>query len=211
MRRLLQLAALFAAALSAASVARAQTVVDRVVARIEDDILCLSELRELGQFQQLAGGESESDDKLLDRLVDQWIVKTEADGAHFPLPDDADVDRQIEHLRQQLASAEAFEKRLRETGLTMPQLRRIVAQQLYLTRYLDYKFRPAVRIEPAEVEAYYRKTLVPQLAARGEAAPTLDAVDERIREVLVERNINELADRWLAESRARLHIERNLK
>lgn len=210
MRRLLQLAALFAA-LSAASVARAQTVVDRVVARIEDDILCLSELRELGQFQQLAGGESESDDKLLDRLVDQWIVKTEADSAHFPLPGDADVDRQIEHLQQQLASVEAFEKHLRETGLTMPQLRRIVAQQLYLTRYLDYKFRPAVRVEPAEVEAYYRQTLVPQLAARGEAAPTLDAVDERIREVLVERGINELADRWLAESRAHLHIERNLK
>lgn len=210
MRRFLQLAYLLAA-LSAPGLVAAQRVVDRIVARVEDDILCLSELRELGQFQQLAGGQAESDGKLLDRLVDQWIVKTEADGARFPLPSDADVDRHIEHLQKQFASPEALESRLRESGLMMPQLRRIVAEQLYLTRYLDYKFRPAVQIEQAEIEKYYRETLLPQLAARGEAAPPLDTVEERVREVLVERGINELADRWLEESRSRLHIERNLK
>ncbi len=160
---------------------------------------------------QLAGLQSESDAKLLDRLVDQWIVKTEADAARFPPPSDADVDRQIEHLRQQLASPGALKSRLQETGLTLPQLRRIVAQQLYLTRYLDYKFRPAVQVDQAAIEKYYRETLLPQLAARGEAAPPLDTVEEQIREVLVERGINELADRWLADSRAHLHIERNLK
>lgn len=210
MRRLLQVAGMLAA-LFAPGLAAAQQVVDRIVARVEDDILCLSELRELGQFQQLAGGQSESDAKLLDRLVDQWIVRTEADGAHFPPPSDADVDRHIEHLRQQFASPQAFESRMREVGLSAAQLRRLVAQQLYLTRYLDYKFRPAVQIDPAEIEKYYRETLLPQLAARGEAPPALDAVEERIREVLVERGINALADRWLEESRAHLHIERNLK
>jgi parvulin-like peptidyl-prolyl isomerase len=209
MPRLLQLAGLFAA-LASPVLSAAVQVVDRIVAHVEDDVLLQSELRELGRFQQLAGGQSESDAKLLDRLVDQWIVKTEADAARFPPPSDADVDRQVEHLRQQLASSGALESRLQETGLTLPQLRRIVAQQLYLTRYLDYKFRPAVQVAPAAIEKYYRETLL-QLAARGEAAPPLDTVEEQIREVLVERGINELADRWLADSRAHLHIERNLK
>jgi len=210
MPRLLQLAGLFAA-LASPVLSAAVQVVDRIVAHVEDDVLLQSELRELGQFQQLAGGQPESDAQLLDRLVDQWIVKTEADAARFPPPSDADVDRQVEHLRQQLASSGALESRLQETGLTLPQLRRIVAQQLYLARYLDYKFRPAVQVAPAAIEKYYRETLLPQLAARGEAAPPLDTVEEQIREVLVERGINELADRWLADSRAHLHIERNLK
>ncbi|HLP99885.1 MAG TPA: hypothetical protein VK156_02080 [Candidatus Limnocylindria bacterium] len=210
MPRLLQLAGLFAA-LTSPVLSAAVQVVDRIVAHVEDDVLLQSELRELGQFQQLAGGQSESDAKLLDRLVDQWIVKTEADAARFPPPSDADVDRQIEHLQRQFASPGALESRLHETGLTLPQLRRIVAQQLYLARYLDYKFRPAVQVDQAAIEKYYRETLLPQLAARGEAAPPLDTVEEQIREVLVERAINELADRWLVESRAHLHIERNLK
>ena len=210
MRRLFQLIWLLTA-LSAPCLASAQQVVDRIVARVEDDILFLSELRELGQFQRLAGGQAESDDKLLDRLVDQWIVKTEADSAHFPLPGDADVDRQLDHLQKQFASPQVFENGVRETGLSMPQLRRLVAEQLYLTRYIDYRFRPAVQVQQKEIEKYYRETLLPQLAARGEAAPQLDTVEEQIREVLVERGINLLADRWLAESRSRLHVEQNQK
>jgi hypothetical protein len=85
MPRLLQLAGLFAA-LASPVVSAAVQVVDRIVAHVEDDVLFQSELRELGQFQQLAGGQSETDAQLLDRLVDQWIVKTEADAARFPPP-----------------------------------------------------------------------------------------------------------------------------
>lgn len=209
MRRMLQLAFLLAA-LFGPPRGSAQQVVDRIVARVEDDIVCLSELRELGQFQRLAGGQAESDEKLLDRLLDQWIVKTEADAAHFSFPNDTDVDRQVELLRKQFAPPEAFEGRLREAGLSMPRLRRMVAEQLYLARYLDYKFRPAVPIDQAEIEKYYRESLLPQLAARGESAPALDTVEEQIREVLVVRGINQLADRWLEETRAHLHVERSL-
>src|SRR2546422_8219180 len=114
MPRLLQLAGLFAA-LTSPVVSAAVQVVDRIVAHVEDDVLFQSELRELGQFQQLAGGQSETDAQLLDRLVDQWIVKTEADTARFPPPSDADVDRQVEHLRQQLASSGALESRLQRS------------------------------------------------------------------------------------------------
>ena len=35
-------------------------------------------MRELGAFQQLIEGHAESDDKLLDELIEQWVVETEA-------------------------------------------------------------------------------------------------------------------------------------
>jgi len=57
-------------------------VVDRIVARIEGDIILLSQVRELGAFQQLIEGHAESDDKVLDELIEQWVVETEATASH---------------------------------------------------------------------------------------------------------------------------------
>ncbi|HXN24805.1 MAG TPA: hypothetical protein VOA41_18890 [Candidatus Dormibacteraeota bacterium] len=196
--------------------ARAQTlsspeqVLDRIVAHIEDDILFESELRELGQFQKFSGSQTEDDGKLLGRLIDQWIVNTEAASAHFSRPTDAEVDLEIANMGKLFAPPETLETRLKQAGLDPAQLHRLVKQQLYLTRYLDYKFRGAVQIPQTEIENYYRQTLAPQLAARGQAGPPLQSVEDEIREVLVQREINLRADRWLEETRAHLRIERNL-
>jgi hypothetical protein len=198
----------------ARSASAQQQVLDRIVAYVEDDIVLESELRELGQFQQFTGGQKENDEKLLDRLIDQWMVNTEATTVHFSRPSEAEVERESVAMKKQFAqqfqSPEAFEKRAQEAGLTAAQLHRLIRQQLFLTSYLDYKFRAAVQIPEADIEKYYRQILVPQLAARGQATPSLPDVEDRIREVLVEREINLRADRWLEETRAHLRIERNL-
>ncbi len=185
----------------------AQQVVDRIVARVEDDIITLSEVRELGRYQQLVQGRSDSDDRLLAQLINQWIVKTEATAARFPRPIEAEVNRELERLEKQFPSTEAYRARLRELGLSSAAVRRLVERQLYLARYLDYKFRPAAQVEAAAIEKYYREELVPALAARGQAAPPLENVQDQIRELLVERDISARADRWLEETRSRLKIE----
>jgi len=53
-------------------------VVDRIVARIEDDIILQSQVRELAAFQELIEGRAESDDQILSELIEQWVVQTEA-------------------------------------------------------------------------------------------------------------------------------------
>ena len=62
----------------------AQEVLDRIVARVENDIILLSDIQALSRYQQLVDGKSETEEQILDRLIDQWIVRTEADVAHFP-------------------------------------------------------------------------------------------------------------------------------
>ncbi|MBV8515185.1 MAG: hypothetical protein JO260_07775, partial [Acidobacteria bacterium] len=60
---------------SAWSVACAQqTTIDRIVARVDTDIILLSDVRALQRYQQLVDGKSETDAQVLDRLIDQWIV-----------------------------------------------------------------------------------------------------------------------------------------
>jgi hypothetical protein len=44
--------------------------------------------------------------------------------------------------------------------------------------------------------------------ARGQEPPSLEAARDSIQEALIQQRINEQADRWLKESRLRLHIEK---
>jgi hypothetical protein len=186
----------------------AQTrVVDRIVARIEDDIILQSQVRELSAFQQLVEGRAESDDKLLDELIEQWVVETEAAGSHFPQPAQSEVDREMARLTAQFADRAKYDARLNEIGLSDAGVRILLARQIYVERYLDYKFRPSVQVETADVDAYYSKELLPELAKRNQPAPSRNSVDEQIREVLIQRGISDLTTKWLDDTRSRLRIE----
>jgi hypothetical protein len=187
-----------------------QEVVDRIAARVENDVILESEVRQLRSYQQLVDGKSENDEQILDRLIDQWVVRTEAETARFPLPSDADVQRSMDRLKKSFASPAEYETRKQESGLTDSDLRAISAAQLYLSNYLDSRFRPSVQIDAKAVEDYYQNGVVVRAKARGQEPPSLEASREYIQEFLVQQGINDQADIWLKESRSRLHVEKLL-
>jgi len=182
-------------------------VVDRIVARIEDDIILESQVRELGAFQQLIEGHAESDGQLLAELIEQWVVQTEATASHFPQPAQSEVDRELARLTSGFSSPEAYSARLKELGLSPAEVRELLTRQIYVERYIDYKFRPSAQIEPADIEAYSQKELLPELAKKNQPAPARADVEEQIREVLVQRKISELTAKWLDDTKSRLKIE----
>ncbi len=186
--------------------AREQTS-DGIAARIEDDILTDSELRELAAFQQLVDGQAKTRPELIRELTDQWIVRGEANTAKFPSPSQADVDHAFAEFTKQFGSPERFEARRTAAGITEAAVRRILKQQLYLSHFLDYRFRPTAQVNEQQVEEYYDKEFAPQLKARGESVPPLEDVEDTIREVLVQRGINDRAAKWLDDTRERLKID----
>ena len=204
------LLSLIAPLLAAAPLVHAQELIDRIVARVENDVILLSEVRALSRYQQLVDGKAESDEQILDRLIDQWIVRNEADTARFPHPSDVDVAHGVERLQASFASPEEYETRRKQAGLSGVDIRNMVASQLYLSNYLDSRFRPSVQVDAKEVEDFYQNAVVPRAKARNQAPPALDASRDYIQEALLQRGINEQADRWLKESRARLHVEKLL-
>jgi hypothetical protein len=187
-----------------------QEVVDRIVARVENDVILMSDVRALSRYQQFVDGKAEGESQVLDRLIDQWIVRTEADVSRFPNPSPADIDRGVDRLRKSLGSAEEYEARKKQCGLSDQDIRAMVAAQLYLSNYLDSRFRPGVRIEPKAIEDFYKDSLVPRAKDRGQEPPSLEAARDYIEEALVQEGINAQAEQWLKESRARLHIEKLL-
>lgn len=181
--------------------------VDGIAARIEDDIITESELRELAAFQQVVDGKAKSRAELIQELADEWITRGEADAAKFPPPSAADIDNAHAQLAMQFGGAKNFDSRCAAAGLNEAAVRRMLAQQLYLSRFLDYRFRPAAQVDDAQVEMYYRDEFAPQLKARGEQVQPLESVEDTIREVLVQREITRRANDWLEETRGRLQIE----
>ena len=189
---------------------QAQQVIDRIVARIENDVILLSDVRLLSRYQLFVDGKSESDAEILDRLIDQWIVRNEANVARTPKPTDAEIDRALQRLQQSFDSKDDYEARRKLAGLSEAGVRRLTGDQLYLNNYLDTRFRASVQVNEQAIEAFYQNALLPRAKARGQNPPSLDAAHDYVQEALVQAGINEQAERWLNESRARIHVTKML-
>jgi hypothetical protein len=181
--------------------------VDGVAARIEDDVITESEIRELGEFEQLVDGKAKSRGELIRLLADQWLVRTEAVTGRFAQPTAAEVDRGVAEFEKQFPSPEVFQQRCAEVGLTPGSIRRLISQQLYLSKFIDYRFRPAAQVSDQQVEDYYNTEFAPKLKAKNQEVPPLDDVDDTIREILILRAIQARADKWLADTRDRVKLD----
>lgn len=193
------------AAVPAAS-AEPETI-DGVAARIEDDVITESEVRELGAYQQVVEGQPKPRAERIQELADQWIVRGEAETANYVKPGDADIDRAYALLVGQFASPDEFKNRCASAGLSEAAARRILGQQIYLARFLDFRFRAAAQVEEKDIEAYYNGEFSTQLKARSQPVPPLEDVEDNIREVLTQRAISDRATQWLDDTRGRLKID----
>jgi hypothetical protein len=185
-----------------------ETTIDRIVARVDTDIILLSDVRALERYQQLVDGKSETDAQVLDRLIDQWIVRNEADTALFPHPTPDAIDRGVERVQKSFTTAEEYETKKKQVGLSDDAVRAMVASQLYLGDYLDSRFRPSVHVEAKDIQEFYEKAVIPRAQARGQEPPSLDAARDIIRDALIRKGIDEQTERWLTESRGRIVVEK---
>lgn len=182
------------------------TDVDGIAARIGNDVLTDSEVRELQDYQKLVEGQAQERPKVMEELVDQWIVETDAVATKFPHPTAAEVTQEFQVLLKQFPSRGQFQARLAQIGLTQDEVRQVLERQLYYIRFLNYKFHAATQVTAAQIAAYYQQDLAPQLHKRGLSVPPLDQVEAQIRQLLTQEEINEKAAQWLEEAKARLRI-----
>jgi hypothetical protein len=182
-------------------------IVDAIVVRIEDDVITLSELRELATYQQFLDGRSQSNEELRSELIEQWMVNNEAMTARFPLPAEMEVNREVTRFENNFPNPAIYQQRLQSVGLNKQSVHRIIERQIYLARYLDYKFRSSIQVSDAAIADYYRAHLVSELRAKGQQAPPLADVTDQIRELLIEQGVNDRTAAWFEETKPRLKIE----
>jgi len=113
----------------------------------------------------------------------------------------------LARLKRSFSDSESFEERKKQSGLNEEEILWQLKSQLYLSNYLDSRFRASIQIDDNAIADFYKNRVVPRAESRGQTPPTLEAAHDFIQEALVQRAINEQADKWLKESRSRVRVE----
>ena len=162
-------------------------VVERIVAVVDERPLLLSDLRALMAVRGLAEGEA------LEAAIDERLMHLEA--SRLP---QADVSPEEED--RSLSLLLETRPRLR-VDAPEPDLRRLLRRQLAILKYVEFRFRPQLRIGDDEV----RKAWEEEQAGRP-AGPALEDAQEEIREKLERRALGERIEAWVRELRARADV-----
>jgi len=188
-------------------------IIDRIVAVVNGRPVMESELIEQLRFEQFLdaappGVISVAQQRAaLDRLVDQLLLAEQMDAVKFEEPSADEVSKKVEEIRRQtVPNQKEWTVALQRYGLTEGDVAEHVALQLRTLRFVDARFRPAIRVDPHAVEGYYREKLVPKMKQAGAQPLPLQQVEPRIREILVQQQIDDLLESWMKSLRTQAEI-----
>jgi hypothetical protein len=145
----------------------------------------------------------------LQRLIDRQLLQAQMGDETFLQPPEDDIDKYVAKLRAQVPNGgddRIWQKALASHGLTPDMLRDHLRTEVRVMNFVEVRLRPHVRVQPEEVEAYYKNQLLPDLQKAGGAMVALDEAEPRIRELLVQRHMDELLDAWLHNLRQQAEI-----
>ena len=187
--------------------------IDRIVATVNGRPVMESELTEQSRFEQFLAGKPvdvvpiAEQRAALERLIDQILLEQQMDSAGFEHPGPDEINKKVQELRQQFApGAAAWQQTLARYGLAETDLAEHLATQVRTLHFIDARFRPAIRIDPGAVETYYREQFAPKLKQAGAAPVPMKQVEPRIREILIQQQVDDLLESWLKSLRTQAEI-----
>jgi hypothetical protein len=198
----------------------ASVVLDRVVAVVNNHAILYSDLDDeirLSVLDPGRGGLGVLTRKMaLEQLIARALIQQQIreEDLQAADPTQAEVDARLAEIRDQLpaclrqncASDAGWKAFLIAHGLTPERVEAYLRYRVEILRFIEQRFRQGIRISQAEIETYYRETLLPQYA-KGEAIPPLDKVSPRIEEILLQQKVNVLFDDWLTNLRKQGEVE----
>jgi parvulin-like peptidyl-prolyl isomerase len=187
--------------------------IDRMVAIVNNSVILQSDVDDgvrceaFIQGKPLANVSASAVHDSLDRLIDQELVRQQMGTMDIEISDEA-VSKLDELRKERAKSAQQWQSELNAYGIDENVLATCISKQLSTLAFLDRRLRPGVHVERSKVEEYYKGTFVPQLRAKGvKNVPPLTEVERDIREILVQRGINDSLTTWLRNLRAQSRIE----
>lgn len=184
---------------------------DRVLAVVDEDPILQSDLDRiiaLGLAQTRPGEDpTVFQRRVLDQLIEERLRFHEMDRFGFEQVPLEDVDAHVAEIRARFKDDAAFQKSLRDQGMTLKDLRRLVARQLMVLAYVDEQLGPRVFVSLDDINNHYRTVLAPDLQKQGQPVPPVDDVRDQIRAVLREQRLNEAITKWTDELRQKADVQ----
>jgi len=193
---------------------------DRVVAVVNNHAILSSDLDDEIRLSILDPGRGGlgalTRERALDQLISRTLIQQQIrqEDEEAAEPSDTEVKQRLNEIRKELpacvrqncASDAGWSIFLAAHGLEQRRVEAYLRYRLQILRFIEQRFRQGIRVSPQEIETYYRRTLVPQYTP-GETIPSLNAVSDRIQEILLQQQVNVLFDEWLQNLRKQGDVE----
>jgi parvulin-like peptidyl-prolyl isomerase len=202
-----------AQATGTASVAGERVELDRVVAVVNGDLILESDLDEearMAAFQPFGDRTVATREQLTDRLIDRDLILQQIRLQPQVAIADTQVDAELGELRKSIpecasyncATDAGWKMFVAAQGFTLSELHERWRQRMEVLRFVEARFRMGIRISQAEIDTYYKTTLIPAYRAEKVTAPAEDTIADRIQEILLQQQVDKLLDDWLTSLRA---------
>lgn len=134
-------------------------IVERVVARVNDEIITLTELektyREL-KSAFLGEGRLPSRRELLERMIENRLLLQEAKRQEIKVSE-GEVQENIERVKSTFLSEKAFKMALEREGIKIEDLKKRYEEELMIKKLIDREVKPEVEVTKKEIKDYYEK------------------------------------------------------
>ena len=189
-------------------------VLDRIVAVVNDDIVLESDVEEeqrFAAFQPLtepSGAFTRA--RAVERLINRDLILQQLKIQPQAPVTDKEVDDELMQLRKEMPACKVqhcdtdagWLSYVTQHGFTVEELRERWKERMEVLRFIEQRFRMGIRIAPEEIKSYYDNTLLPQYEKQKTKPPKLEAISERIQEVLLQQQVSSLLGDWLKSLRA---------
>lgn len=197
---------------------RAGEIIDRIVATVNGHIILQSDWDDAVRCEALMNGHAlpqitPKDRKdVLDRLIDQELLREQIPPQETPSVSNNDVSRRLAEIRKfydKAGDSQAWVKTLAQYEVTESQIKDRIVLQNQLMWLVNSHLRGEVQIDQKSIESYYNQDLLPQLDQSGGKHVPLAKATPQIKEILTQRKMNELLIAWLQNLRAGSKIVTN--
>jgi hypothetical protein len=192
-----------------------EITLDRVVGIVNGDLILESDVdaeRRFATFQPFSEPKPVSRDELIDRLIDRTLILQQMALQPEQPVTDAEVDTELNLLRKEIPQCAAshcetqtgWEKFVEGQGFTLQELEDRWRQRMEVLRFIEERFRAGIldTITPAEIDAYYKQTMIPAYRKENATPPPEAKIADRIQEILLQQRVDKLLDDWLTALRA---------
>jgi hypothetical protein len=102
----------------------------------------------------------------------------------------------------------AYQAALTANNLREADLLRNLLLQITITRFINYRFKPGVRVSETEVDDYYKNSFVPgwESVKAPVPVPPLEDVQADIEATLTDQKVDQAMDDWLKAAMASVRI-----
>ena len=170
-----------------------------MVASIDNEALTSRDLETEARFERFLDGESPETtpdtaelERIRERLIEQRILADEAP-AESPEATGENARALLDEVRKGFGSEEAYQAARSTLRMDEQEILARISSRQNLLRFIEQQLRPVASPDQAELETAYRQMFLSAGAERSPSPPPqLAEVEGKIRELLVERTIDQL-------------------